>query len=187
MADQNQPDQNNVGGRPLKFETVAELRHLAENYFKTCDPHTEIRRVFKGNDQNGTAIWEDREIMTSAVPYTITGLARALKTTRETLLDYESGKYDDRDDTDPSGERFSDTIKDAKLRVQQNAEELLMSGMPATGPIFWLKNNAGWRDRQEIDHTSKDRPIPLLAGLAPDKLEVEDDAPSADDGSHKDQ
>lgn len=49
-----------------------------------------------------------------------------------------------------------------------------MSGAPATGAIFWLKNSAGWRDRQEIDHTTKDQPIPLLAGLAPAKLEVED-------------
>lgn len=158
-------DEKNKGGRPLKFETVADLKQKIQSYFASCDPHTETRTVMKGNDQNGRAIWEEREVMTTAIPYTITGLARALKTTRETLLDYESGKYDDKDDTDVDGERFSDAIKDAKLRVQQNAEELLMSGGPATGPIFWLKNNAGWRDKSEVDHTSGGEPMQALVRI----------------------
>lgn len=180
-------EDKNLGGRPLKFQTVVELKQQINDYFNKCDPHSEMRRVVTGHDKEGNALFEMREVTTPQVPYTITGLARALKTSRDVLLDYESGKYDDRDDTDADGERFSNAIKDAKLRVQQNAEELLMSGMPATGPIFWLKNNAGWRDRQEVDHTTKDQPIPLLAGLAPAKLEVEDDAATADDSPQENQ
>lgn len=143
---------------------MSELKLRINEYFDRCDPHTEMRRVIDGHGKEGNALWVEREVLTPGVPYTITGLARALKTSRETLLDYESGKYDDKaDDIDAAGDKFSDTIKDAKLRVQQNAEEFLMSGAPATGAIFWLKNNAGWKDRQEVDHTTKDQPIPLLA------------------------
>jgi hypothetical protein len=175
MKDEITQDEKNKGGRPLKFETVAELKLKVNEYFDRFDPHTEMRSVVDGHGKEGNALYVEREVLTPGIPYTITGLARALKTTRETLFDYESGKYDDKDDTDDAGKWFSDVIKDSKLRVQQNAEEFLMSGAPATGAIFWLKNNAGWRDRQEIDHTAKDQPIPLLAGLAPAKLEVEDD------------
>lgn len=186
-----QEEPKDKGGRPLKFTTVTELKLKINEYFDRCDPHTEMRRVIDGHGKEGNALWVEREVLTTGVPYTITGLARALKTSRETLLDYESGKYDDKaDDVDSAGDRFSDVIKDAKLRVQQNAEEFLMSGAPATGAIFWLKNNAGWRDRQEVDHTTKDQPIPLLAGIAPAKLEVEDDddggTASADDSAHED-
>ncbi|WP_336874392.1 terminase small subunit [Rhodococcus qingshengii] len=191
MEEQTPQEEKNKGGRPLKFTTVSELKLRINEYFDRCDPHTEMRRVIDGHGKEGNALWVDREVLTPGVPYTITGLARALKTSRETLLDYESGKYDDKaDDIDAAGDKFSDTIKDAKLRVQQNAEEFLMSGAPATGAIFWLKNNAGWKDRQEVDHTTKDQPIPLLAGIAPATLVVEDDdggtAP-ADDSADKDQ
>ncbi|MBW0282453.1 hypothetical protein ATN38_02095 [Rhodococcus sp. FH8] len=191
MEEQTPQEEKNKGGRPLKFTTVSELKLRINEYFDRCDPHTEMRRVIDGHGKEGNALWVEREVLTPGVPYTITGLARALKTSRETLLDYESGKYDDKaDDIDAAGDKFSDTIKDAKLRVQQNAEEFLMSGAPATGAIFWLKNNAGWKDRQEVDHTTKDQPIPLLAGIAPATLVVEDDdggtAP-ADDSADKDQ
>lgn len=191
MTEVSETEEKNKGGRPLKFTTVSELKLRINEYFDRCDPHTEMRRVIDGHGKEGNALWVEREVLTPGVPYTITGLARALKTSRETLLDYESGKYDDKaDDIDAAGDKFSDTIKDAKLRVQQNAEEFLMSGAPATGAIFWLKNNAGWKDRQEVDHTTKDQPIPLLAGIAPATLVVEDDdggtAP-ADDSADKDQ
>lgn len=193
MAEQQIKDNEepkNVGGRPLKFKSVAELESAIDNYFRKCDEHTEMRRVLMGNDTHGKALFEEKEILIRKRPYTIIGLARALGTSRETLLDYESGKYDLKAaDVEESETTFSDAIKDAKSRVEQDVEEGLLSGMPATGAIFWLKNNAGWRDRQEIDHTSKDKPIPLLAGLAPGKLVVEDedgDSPG-DDSSKKDQ
>lgn len=59
--------------------------------------------------QEGNALWVEREVLTPGIPYTITGLARAFKTSSETLFDYESGKYDDKaDDVDGAGDRFSD-------------------------------------------------------------------------------
>ena len=72
-----------------------------------------------------------------ARPITITGLALYLDTTRETLMDYQH-----KDD-------FSDTIKKAKLRVENYYEERLMTTTP-TGAIFALKN-FGWSDKSVFD------------------------------------
>lgn len=68
-------------------------------------------------------------------PVSITGLALWLDTTRETLMDYQNR------------DAFTDTIKKAKLRVENFYEERLLSGRNAAGPIFALKN-FGWRDEQ---------------------------------------
>lgn len=103
-------------GRPLKFTNLEKLQQDIDNYFKECD---EQKR-----------------------PYTITGLAYALDTSRRTLLDYE---YKD--------DEFSHTIKKAKDKVEQYAEEKLYSGANTTGVIFSLKNNYNWQDKQEIEAT----------------------------------
>ena len=80
-------------------------------------------------------------------PYTITGLAIALDMSRQGLLDYCSRK-------DENGEPFLDSIKRAKDRCEAKIEEGLLSGKyNATGAIFNLKNNYGWRDKQEQEIT----------------------------------
>lgn len=101
-------------GRPLKYKTVAELQELIDAYFIKCD---EKKR-----------------------PYTITGLALALGTYRQTLCNYEERP------------EYLDAIKIAKARCENYAEELLLSGGNATGAIFALKNY-DWTDKQEIHHT----------------------------------
>jgi hypothetical protein len=164
-------EDKNKGGRPLKFKTVGELKNQIETYFNLCDPHTEMRRVDTGTKNDGSTNWITQEVMTAQRPYTILGLARALKTTRETLLDYESGMHDDKDDTDASGERFSDAIKDAKARINEQVEERMMSGdAPATPSIFWLKNNAKWQDQSQVDHTTKGEAISAYSGLTEEEL-----------------
>jgi len=75
-------------------------------------------------------------------PYTIAGLAYSLKTNRSTLLNYEKSK---------GYEKYFDTIKNAKARVEAFVEEALFTGK-ATGPIFNLKNNfAEWKEKSEQD------------------------------------
>lgn len=100
-------------GRPKKFKTPEEVTEKAAAYFADCEARNK--------------------------PITVTGLALALDTTRETLCDYEA---------DPI---FSDAIKMAKARVENFAEERLYSSAP-TGAIFALKN-FGWRDKQELAHS----------------------------------
>lgn len=98
-------------GRPLKFKSVEELQEKIDAYFASCDEENE--------------------------PITITGLALALDTTRDTLCDY--------------GEKaeFSDTIKIAKLRVE-NAYEKRLIRRGNGGDVFALKN-FGWKDTKDID------------------------------------
>lgn len=73
-------------------------------------------------------------------PYTVTGLAMAMDMTRQELINYGNR------------EEFIDTVKKAKLKVERWLEENLITGQGnATGIIFNLKNNYGYKDRQEID------------------------------------
>lgn len=82
-------------------------------------------------------------------PLTITGLAMALGMTTETLRAY--GKKDE----------YSATVKRAKQFVERFLEERLLSGANATGPIFNLKNNFGWKDKVEQEHSGTiNWPIP---------------------------
>lgn len=96
-------------GRPLKFESPKAMQKLIDKYF---------------------AETPDEEL-------TITGLALALDTDRQTLINYEK-----RDD-------FFDTIKRAKTVVENSYERALRKN-GRTGEIFALKN-FGWADKQEID------------------------------------
>ena len=104
-----------MSGRPRKFKTVEEIEALISDYFNMCDKTQE--------------------------PYTITGLALSLGTTRQGLLNYES--YTDINDLS-----FLDTIKKARAKVEKSYELRCISRGNG-GDIFALKQ-FGWTDRQEI-------------------------------------
>ncbi|WOI85983.1 terminase small subunit [Rhodococcus qingshengii] len=178
MADVSEQEEKNKGGRPPKFETVEELEAAISAYFDMQDPHTEDRLVESGVSDKGETIFMRRKVMTEQKPYTVSGLARALGMSRETLVQYKKN------------EKFSDSILPAYERCHEFAETQLYS-RNASGASFSLKNNWGWKDRQEVDHTTKDQPIPLLAGIAPAALVVEDEddggTASADDSANEDQ
>lgn len=129
------------GGRPPKYKTVPELENLIEAYFQSC---WKQKIDMFGNpifvkDKRGKKTEE--KVMYQFKPYTITGLALAIGTTRETLIDYEKK------------DKFSDTIKRAKQMCQGYAEESLYIGKNPTGAIFNLKNNYGWKDKTETEHS----------------------------------
>ncbi|HLP48352.1 MAG TPA: terminase small subunit, partial [Candidatus Kapabacteria bacterium] len=96
-------------GRPLKFGSLAELQSKINEYFET----------------------------TLKDEWTITGLALALDTTRQTLCNYEEK------------DEFLDTIKKAKLKVE-NGYEVDLKKHGRTGTIFALKN-FDWKDKTEVD------------------------------------
>lgn len=77
-------------------------------------------------------------------PLTMSGLALALGfESRQSLVDYKS-----------RGDEFSDTIKEARKKVEMSVEERMLSSTGVVaGVIFNAKNNFGWRDKQEIDQT----------------------------------
>jgi hypothetical protein len=123
-----------AGGRPLKFQSVEELQKKIDEYFESCDNRT---RPYVTKDGDVIQVPDPR-------PYTISGLALALDTTRRTLLDYEQ-----RDD------EFSHTIRKAKARIESFVEESLWTPKIAAGVMFNLKNNFGWVDKQEVDQNAK--------------------------------
>lgn len=99
-----------------KWKTVRALNRDINRYFKKCEE-------------------KDK-------PLTMTGLALALGTSRQTLLNYRK-----------SGDKgFDSVLKRAKLRCHNFAEEYLFSkGGQIAGTIFNLKNNYGWKDKQEVE------------------------------------
>lgn len=147
-------------GRPLKFKTIRELDEAIKRYF--ADLYEPLYDAWGKplKDENG----KQRMIKTEVA--TITGLAVALGTTRETLLDYELGKHDGKDLTaeqlieNEQIDDFSDTIKKAKLRIYADTEQQLYKGKPI-GAIFSLKNNYGWRDKTEVETRDLTPPPPL--------------------------
>lgn len=70
-------------------------------------------------------------------PYTVTGLAMALDVDRKTLINYSEK------------DEFFHTIKKAKVKVENYLEKRLINDSSTTGIIFNLKNNYGWKDKQE--------------------------------------
>lgn len=66
--------------------------------------------------------------------YTMSGLALYLGIDRQTLLNYSNN------------EKFFDTIKIAREKVQFMVERRALAGLGTTGAIFNLKNNFGWKD-----------------------------------------
>ena len=91
---------------------------------------------------DGYFAWADE----NEKPYTITGLALYLDTCRQTLLNYQEK------------DGYMDTVKRAKLRVENYNEEALHTRTSPTGPIFALKN-FGWSDRMAFEGGDESKPI----------------------------
>jgi len=74
-------------------------------------------------------------------PKTMSGLALALGIDRKTLVNYSNK------------DEYFHTIKRARQIVEQQNEEMLVSGKgSATGIIFNMKNNFGWVDKTEQEN-----------------------------------
>lgn len=156
-------DTKHPGGRPLKFKSVEELQEKIDAYFTKCDPHViDITEWVEARDPDGKLLKDENGLnylveithkkWTDQIPYTITGLALALDTSRETLINYENR------------EEYFDTIKKAKLRCEHFNERMLFGNNP-TGTIFNLKNNYNWKDRNETDLTSNGQTLSLTTLL----------------------
>ena len=128
--------EKNKGGCPPMYKTPEEMQAKIDAYFDSC--YGEYVTDDEGNlmtDKNG------HPVMTKPRPLTITGLALALGfTSRQALLNYEAK------------EEFVDTIKRAKAKVEQYAEERLFDRDGVNGAKFNLSNNfSGWSEKQQIE------------------------------------
>jgi hypothetical protein len=140
---------NNEGGRPLKYKNVEEMQKLIDAYFDSCYEEIWVNDKVKGwipvLDRFGNVRKEQVK------PFSVTGLALAIGTSRETLLEYQNR------------EEFIDAIKAAKLRIESYAEESLYTLKNPAGVIFSLKNNYGWKDKQDIEVTNGDAATSIQA------------------------
>lgn len=126
----------NKGGRPPIFTSVEEMQEKIDAYFEECEG-TVL------NNSNGEVLIDKHgdPVIVGKKPLTITGLALALGfNSRQSLLNYE-GK-----------DEFLDTIKRAKSKVEQYAEERLFDKDGSNGAKFSLANNfKGWAEKQQIE------------------------------------
>ena len=101
-------------------------------------------------------------------PATIAGLAYALGfLSTETLTEYEGYEKE-----------FSETIKRARLRIEQEkSERLLDKRLFTPGVQFDLKVNHGWKETVHVDQTSSDGSMSPKA--VPDDLRAALDAIAA--------
>ena len=142
MQEEPTAQEPNPVGRPLKYKTVGDLDMAIQIYFDKQDPHVEEHMVATGVSASGETMFERRKVLTEQKPYTISGLARAIGLTRQSLLNYKA-----RDE-------FFDSVQAALDRCQEYAESQLF-GPYANGAKFNLINNyrgkyQAWADKQEI-------------------------------------
>lgn len=115
------------GGRPPKYKNANDLQKMIDKYFAEG---VRKKQVVFGSGKNAVVI----EI---EVP-TITGLVQYCGfESRQSFYDLQKQ------------EKFSYTIKKARLAIENIYEEALQQGN-TVGAIFALKN-FGWIDKQEID------------------------------------
>ena len=129
---------------PLKYddsgEDVAKFERLILMYFTACKinrstPKT-ASRLMEGFDSDELEIMRDID---DKHP-TVTGAAMAVGMSRPTWIAYEKR------------DSYSAIIKRAKDAVESYNEQKLHEGKCA-GVIFNLKNNFGWRDQQDVNHS----------------------------------
>lgn len=150
MAITSQPQtwlEREHNNKPLKWTSPQELSDKIEAYFQKCD-ETIVKRKYdsKGN-----------ELEAQTKPYTITGLALALDTSRETINEYSHGTLLRFQNASSEEERncalaYVDLIKKAKRRCENWLEDSALTGLAQ--PIFSmfvLKNNYGWKDTNELE------------------------------------
>lgn len=151
----------NKGGRPLLFQDKKKLEKQIDEYFEHCwqQKIDQFGNPVFQKDKKGKKT--DEPVMVQWKPYTVAGLAVYLDCSEETLLNYEKEKTNRKE--------FFGTIKRAKDKIYAYKAEYLYSGKNPTGAIFDLKNNYGYADKQEVDHTSKGKRITGFNYVKPKK------------------
>jgi hypothetical protein len=144
----------NLGGRPIKIESVEILDKAINYYFdsitKTSPVFDHVVTGYEDEEKKKPIIEKQPRLnnVDEQLLYTeyfeipsITGLCQSIGITRDTWNTYEKR------------EGFFDSIKRAKERIEKYNVEQLYRKDQVTGVIFNLKNNFGWADRQEIQST----------------------------------
>jgi len=155
MSDIPENLQGPPAGRPFIFKDVTELNQKIQNYFDNCDPHFEKQRVENGTNQKGHVIYEEREVLTDQIPYTVTGLARSLQVSRRTLLNYRREEHYSSEISPELRQELILSIEDAYQRVEEWNERALHRSGVSNGIKFNLTNNFEWEDKKVVDNNNR--------------------------------
>lgn len=123
---------NRGGEKNLKFPSVKDLQEKIDAFFDSC---------YEVDEETGKRYQSE--------PFTITGLALALNTSREVLMNIQDGT------SEGYSKEHRDAIIRAKLKCHNYAEKQLFQAKSPQGAIFALKNY-GWKDNQSIEVTGSD-------------------------------
>lgn len=175
--------------KPLKFKTVEDLTKGIDAYFASLYDYARDMWGNRLKDKDYKPVDGDEDnpfagfVMKKVKVATVTGLAVALDTTRETLLNYESGMYDNHDTEgnqttlEPEQQewndqvaKYSDTIKRAKQMILEDTEQQLFKPGRATGAIFSLKVNYEWQDKNVTELHDPDGILDPFEGLSTEEL-----------------
>lgn len=141
-------------GRPKKFDKPEELAILIEKYFNSItitEPKIKYEVVGYEDEEKKKPIYEETPLLNNNGDQvmedryfehpTIGNMCIYLGIARSTLFEYEKING------------FSNTIKNAKSIIEAYVEQQLFREKGHTGLIFNLKNNFGWVDKQEVQHS----------------------------------
>jgi DNA-binding XRE family transcriptional regulator len=145
------------------------MQVMIDAYFKECDPHWIDDEYYKypkdedtGKlDYSAEPALRTKKRKTEQQPYTMAGLAHRLGLSRQALMEYKKDR----------GDKFGDTIKAARAIVEEFNERLLLSGKYATGAIFNLKVNFGYKENDE-ENKPPENPIIFVNNVPTDDTPV---------------
>lgn len=130
----------------LRYNSPAELQKAIDDYFKSCFGPL----YYHGQpviDVNG------ERVIGQTKPFTVTGLARHLHISTVTLYKYEAHSK-----AGLIPPEYADIVLDAKLRIQEYAEERLYDRDGSSGARFVLEAGFGWmtkKDKMELKQNKK--------------------------------
>ena len=116
------------------------------------DPNTLMKKLneYFTDKEIDTGAWQDVPVGETVVPMfrpTMAGICVHLGICKDTWSEYGRGTYD------TETEKYSDLIKQARLAVESVVERRALYENAGAGPIFWLKNHAGYVDKTEVEST----------------------------------
>lgn len=142
-------------GRPRKYKTAKALREAVERYFSsiTYQQKVIIQRREVGEDEKGNIIVketpeelldENGEVVMETVyreEPSVASLRVFLGVSKSTWAEYAGD------------EKFGAVVAEVRDRMEARLVELLNTRNSTHGVEFNLKNNYGWKDKQEVQRT----------------------------------
>lgn len=101
----------------------------------------EIEYSKNGKEKTYVRKWKQKK------PYSIEGLTTYLRTYRDVILDYENGKYDDREECKDL--KYSNIIKEYKAVIDGDTVNRILTD-PNSNLRFYAINRLGMRNEQHI-------------------------------------